>query len=260
MAPKQAQNIFSPKTLLTYLSPHCLCSSHQVSTHSEHKRPRNYQKKRFVPADCSEFWIFRGNFRANIQLKNTQISKFTLTYLNKPHLWSNHQVSTQSPHKWPRKYQKTVFCLEMTEFCNFSRNFGPNFLTKNFPNFQNYSNVTQIHPICGLITKYQPITLINGRAITEKSPKNLFLPLLQGKSAKTPIQPFSIDSYESRKTVRPTCVQESSPPQRSYQVYNSFGEHEIYPGVRRRPKNRKKMETLHFLKKTKTKMGMQSHL
>ena len=46
----------------------------------------------------------------------------------------------------------------------------------------------------------------------EKSPKPLFLPRLQGKSAETPIQPFSFDSYESRKTVRSACVQESSPP------------------------------------------------
>ena len=94
--------------------------------------------KQVFPTDISDFWISRGNFRGNIRLEHTQISKLALKYRNKPHLWSNHQVSTQSPHKLPRNYQKTVFCLEMTEFCNFSRYFFPNFRTTNSPNFQNH--------------------------------------------------------------------------------------------------------------------------
>ena len=94
---------------------------------------------------------------------------------------------------------------------------------------------------------------INGRAITEKSPKHLFLPLLQGKSAKTPIQPFSFDSYESREnrdTDLPTRIKSSLEVLTGIQLV--WGTRNI-PRSQEKPQKSKKNGNLHFLKKTKTK-------
>jgi hypothetical protein len=101
---------------------------------------------------------------------------------------------------------------------------------------------------------------INGRAITEKSPKHLFLPLLQGKSAKTPIQPFSFDSYESREnrdTDLPTRIKSSLEVLTGLQLV--WGTRNI-PRSQEKPQKSKKNRKSAFPEKNKDKMGMQFHL
>jgi len=215
--------------------------------------------KQVFPADISDFWISRGNFRVNIRLEHTKISKLALTYQNKPHLWSNHQVSTQSPHIWPRNYPKTVFCLEMTEFCNFSRYFsrisGPQ-ISQIFKSTFSLTSPSYLWSNHLVSTYYAHKRPSNHRKIT-KTPIFTSFTGQKCQNADSAIFIWQLRVEGNRDTDLPTRIKSSLEVLTGIQLV--WGTRNI-PRSQEKPQKSKKNRKSAFPEKNKDKMGMQFHL